>query len=73
MVYANNWRRLMPLAVILLAGCATTPPAPIVAPCPEQPHPPASLKGPAESPATRQELDRRLKTTSPPAPATPNG
>lgn len=70
MGYAKSWQALRLLPVILLAACKTLEPVPVVAPCPEQPHPPASLKHRAESPQTEQRLIELTKTTTPPAPAT---
>jgi len=67
-----NALRLPTLSLaILLAGCTTLKPVPIVAPCPEQPHPPESLHHRAESPQTEQRLIDSMRTITPPAPTTP--
>ena len=61
------WPLLTLAAVISLGGCATPPPVPVLAPCPELPQPPASLLVPAESPAARERLERLLPALPPPA------
>lgn len=66
--------QLLTLALVTsLAGCATTRPGPVVAPCPALPTPPPGLIAPAESKATAERLMQLLPNTSPPAPGTPNG
>lgn len=54
------WPLLTLAAAISLGGCATPPPVPVLAPCPELPTPPASLLVPPESPAALTELQRLL-------------
>jgi hypothetical protein len=54
---------LIPLAALSLAGCATTRPVAVVAPCPPLPVPPPALLVPPQSPATAEALTKLLKPT----------
>lgn len=71
MDYRIVWRLLTCVGVISAGGCAS--PLPRLDPvCPSPVPPPARLMDPAESPQTRQQLERLLPSTSPPVSGTPS-
>jgi hypothetical protein len=56
----RNWMPPLLAAMISLAGCASTRPVPVIAPCPALPVPPPELLQPPQSPAAIAELLRQL-------------
>ena len=60
MRYSLNFAMLIPLAALSLAGCATTRPVAVVAPCPPLPPLPAQFRQPSEVLKEMQNLNDLL-------------